>query len=274
MPPVEDQQAANTAANVSAAAPNPQQAALEEFRKLMEAIQAGKANSAGAGGGGIPSIADLLNGLKNQSKPYVEPGNTVLNSTAGNPPPPRNDAIINAWRNQFANPNTTGRPDAITNAGNQGIFGSSMLGGLGTSNILNGLGFGNPLMNPGAGGGYNTFGNTYPLGGGGGGGNPVINDPSAQDYYSGGGGHSVEDLASYFGLSPEQMMELEQTSGGGGVGLPPEDDFWNMISGGGGGDFTVPDFGTDLQNSFTNMGNIFNSSQSDPYSQLADLEWW
>jgi len=127
----EDQQAANTAANVSAAAPNPQQAALEEFRKLMEAIQAGKANSAGAGGGGIPSIADLLNGLKNQSKPYVEPGNTVLNSLAKGTVPAGTDQISNAWRNQYAPVTQPGRPaDQIQGSNNLPIMGQGPSYGL------------------------------------------------------------------------------------------------------------------------------------------------
>src|SRR6266404_1676753 len=53
----EQQQAADTAANVSAAAPNPAAAAAAEQKALLDAIAAGKGSVPGIGGvPGIPSL--------------------------------------------------------------------------------------------------------------------------------------------------------------------------------------------------------------------------
>jgi len=209
----EEQQAANTAANVSAAAPNPQAAAQEEFRKLLEAIQAGHNTGAGGVGasGGLPDLSALLNGLRNNRNPgYTEPGNTVLSSLAGNPPGRPNDAIINAWRDQFANPNTAtpppGRPsDAVQNAGGNQSLLQQMLANpsYGNSPMLGGLGL-NPVLNTVLGGLF---------GGGGGGGIGT------------GGGPTIDNLGS-IGQGPEYGPPWADTSRGITQNAPS--DWWNQ----------------------------------------------
>jgi len=75
----EEEQAALNAANQNAGAPNPRDAALEDQRKLLEAIAAGKAAGGGpTGSGGLDysKILDLLNGMRNTNPP---PGNPVGN---------------------------------------------------------------------------------------------------------------------------------------------------------------------------------------------------
>ncbi len=75
----EDQQAANAAAGVSAAAPNPRSAADEEQRKLLEAIEAGK-RAAGAGGPAgssgidVQKIIDAFNAAQKRNEPGVAVG--------------------------------------------------------------------------------------------------------------------------------------------------------------------------------------------------------
>jgi len=126
----EEQQAANTAANVSAAAPNPQAAAMEEFRKLLEAIQAGHNTGAGGvgGSGGLPDLSALLNGLRNQPA-AGSPNETVLNSLARGTNRP--DQIANPWHTQYAPVTQPGRPaDQVQQSANLPIMGQGPSYGL------------------------------------------------------------------------------------------------------------------------------------------------
>src|SRR6185369_7213231 len=74
----EEEQAALNAANQNAGAPNPRDAALEDQRKLLEAIAAGKATPGPGGGPGVDysKILDLIKSLGGNNR---DPGNPVGN---------------------------------------------------------------------------------------------------------------------------------------------------------------------------------------------------
>jgi len=141
----EEQQAANAAANVSAAAPNPKQAADEEFRKLLEAIAAGKGSIPTTIPGGVPGVTLPTPTGGTGSGPSGTMVGGALN-TGGRGPNP------NLWvpnsPNRF-NP-TPGRPPDATQAAAQG--GSWNLGGTSpnSSSFLNNTVFGQP--------GYENYG--------------------------------------------------------------------------------------------------------------------
>lgn len=175
----EQQQSANAAANVSAAAPNPKAAADEEFRKLLEAIAAGKAG-AGVAPGVAPGLANLT-GLLNPNGTPAGPGTMVGSGPANTTTQP------NLWTPSAPTtlpPTAPGTPqDAIQRAAsswnlggtsstvpsfNSTVFGSpgyqnsGILGGLGLDPILNAI-FGtaptgwnsDPSMVAGIGSGWN-----------------------------------------------------------------------------------------------------------------------
>lgn len=217
----EAQQAAHTAANVSAAAPNPAAAAKAEEDALMRAIAAGKAQGGAGGpaGGGI-DINKLIEGFRssqggtgavpvgtgsgvNRGTSYYDPGVSSL--------PP-------AYRPQV--PPLGGRPnDAIQNAFNPPNYSDvGMLGGVGLDPVLNSM-----LGNGG------IWGH---LGLGPGGAAPQPDQGYTQDYF---GSPSYEDTSMLGGVGLDPTLnalfggqgDIFSNMGGPTVANANQNDWWN-----------------------------------------------
>lgn len=217
-------QSANTAANVSAAAPNPQQAALAEQQALLAAIAAGKGSVPGAGnvpGITLPSVSGSLT---------APPGQTVgsgPSTTVNRGTNPSIDPSLNSYLDSLLNPSTQGRPpDAIQqgvgpastpwNLGgtspNVSSFLNTLFGtpGYGDSNVL-GIGL-NPTLNA-------QFG-TAP-------GQDTNTQPWSTDWWN--QGSSVNDSSVLgAGLDPQLTALLGGSNPVVGGGLPI--DWWNQAT--------------------------------------------
>lgn len=175
----EEEQAARNAANTNAGAPNPRDAAMEEQRKLLEAIEAGKraagAGPVGSGGIDVQKIIDAFNAAHKTNEPGVAvgkgPNQTVNRGNTTTPLlPPNLRPYVDPGATGLSGPMIQpdrGRPtDIIQNSFQRpDLVNANTLGGLGIDPVLNAI-LGGGGVFPGASGGFDfgpTNENAYSL---------------------------------------------------------------------------------------------------------------